>query len=303
MGFVKVIKNKAYFKRFQVKFRRRREGKTDYRQRKRLVAQDKTKYNSPKYRLVVRITNTDVIAQIVEAKIIGDQVLASAYAHELTSYGMPVGHTNYAAAYATGLLLARRILTKLGLADKYQGTSEITGEDYNVEPIQDGPRPFFALLDVGLRRTTTGARIFAAMKGAADGGIEIPHSDRRLVGYDAEEKKLHPEVLRKHIFAGHVADYMKLLAESDEEKYKKVFSQYIKAGITAASLESSWAKVHKAIRDKPAAVKKEKKPLKEGEKPKSYRTRKGLSLAQRKIRIKQKIAAKARGETQEPAQE
>ena len=40
------------------------EGKTDYRARKRLVAQDKSKYNTPKYRLVVRFTNTDVIAQV-----------------------------------------------------------------------------------------------------------------------------------------------------------------------------------------------------------------------------------------------
>jgi hypothetical protein len=50
MPFVKVVKNKAYFKRFQVKFRRRREGKTDYFARKRLVVQDKNKYNTPKYR-------------------------------------------------------------------------------------------------------------------------------------------------------------------------------------------------------------------------------------------------------------
>ncbi len=54
MPFVKVQKTKAYFKRYQVKFRRRREGKTDYRARKRLITQDKNKYNSPKYRLVVR---------------------------------------------------------------------------------------------------------------------------------------------------------------------------------------------------------------------------------------------------------
>ena len=39
MAFVKVIKNKAYFKRYQVKFKRRRSGKTDYRQRKGLIIQ------------------------------------------------------------------------------------------------------------------------------------------------------------------------------------------------------------------------------------------------------------------------
>lgn len=38
-AFVKVQKTKAYFKRYQVKFRRRREGKTDYRARKRLISQ------------------------------------------------------------------------------------------------------------------------------------------------------------------------------------------------------------------------------------------------------------------------
>ena len=56
-AFVKVQKNKAYFKRYQPKFKRRREGKTDYYARKRLCVQDKNKYNTPKYRLVVRITN------------------------------------------------------------------------------------------------------------------------------------------------------------------------------------------------------------------------------------------------------
>jgi large subunit ribosomal protein L5e len=69
MGFVKVVKNKAYFKRFQVKYRRRREGKTDYQARRRLTIQDKNKYNTPKYRFVVRFTNKDVITQIIYATI------------------------------------------------------------------------------------------------------------------------------------------------------------------------------------------------------------------------------------------
>ena len=61
---MKVVKNKAYFKRFQVKFKRRREGKTDYYARKRLIVQDKNKYNTPKYRLVVRFSNKDITAQV-----------------------------------------------------------------------------------------------------------------------------------------------------------------------------------------------------------------------------------------------
>jgi len=287
MVFVKVVKNKAYFKRFQVKYKRRREGKTDYYARKRLVAQDKNKYNSPRYRLVVRFTNKDVITQITYAKMTGDFVLAAAYSHELPRYGAPSGLTNYAAAYATGLLLARRVLTKLGLADKYKGNTEITGADYNVEELQEGPHPFRALLDVGLRRTTTGSKVFAALKGAADGGIDIPHSDRRFVGYDEEAKTLNAEVLRKHIFGGHVADYMKKLQEEDPTKYEAHFSGYIKAGIKPDGVEAAWAKAHKAIRADPS-FKKSDRVIK----PTVKKT--PLSLAQRKDRIKQKLAARAR---------
>ena len=159
MGFVKIVKNKAYFKRFQVKLKRRREGKTDYRARRRLINQDKNKYNTPKYRLVVRISNKDVTAQIAYAQLTGDRVLCSAYSHELKKYGAKVGFTNYAACYATGLLLARRLLTQLKLADKYPGVKEATGEDKVVEHPEHGPRPFKALLDVGLARTSTGAAV------------------------------------------------------------------------------------------------------------------------------------------------
>merc|ERR1712137_390842 len=186
MAFEKIIKNKQYFKRYQVKYRRRREGKTDYKRRSKLTKQDKNKYNSPKYRFVVRITNKDVICQIAYAKIQGDVILAAAYAHELPRYGMPVGLTNYSACYATGLLLARRLLKKLGLDTQYEGKVEVDGELFTIEELGDGPRPFYALLDVGLARTTTGARVFAALRGALDGGLNIPHSETRFRGYDAE---------------------------------------------------------------------------------------------------------------------
>lgn len=61
------------------------------------------------------------------------------------------------------------------MGDRYRGVTDITGEQYNVEGLDDGPRPFRCFLDVGLVRTTTGNRVFAAMKGAADGGLDIPH--------------------------------------------------------------------------------------------------------------------------------
>ncbi len=76
---------------------------------------------------------------------------------------MQVGLTNYSAAYCVGLLVARRILTKLNLADTYKGQEEPDGEDYNVEPVEDGPRPFYCLLDTGLKRTSTGSKVGASL--------------------------------------------------------------------------------------------------------------------------------------------
>lgn len=251
MPFVKVVKNKAYFKRFQVKFRRRREGKTDYFARKRLVVQDKNKYNTPKYRMIVRITNRDIITQIAYARLDGDKVVAAAYAHELPKYGVKVGLTNYAAAYCTGLLLARRVLKKHNLDTVYEGTTEIDGEHFMVEDVDDGPGAFRACLDVGLARTSTGARVFGALKGAVDGGLDIPHSEKRFPGYDAEEKSLNAEVHRNHIFGQHVAEYMRSLKDEDEDAYKRQFSQFIKNGINADSIEGMYTKAHAAIRKDP----------------------------------------------------
>ncbi|KAH9310837.1 hypothetical protein KI387_025872, partial [Taxus chinensis] len=206
--FVKAQKSKAYFKRFQVKFKRRREGKTDYRARIRLINQDKNKYNTPKYRFVVRFSNKDIVAQIIYATLAGDVTMAAAYSHELPRYGLEVGLTNYAAAYCTGLLLARRVLKHLEMDEEYVGNEEATGEDFSVEP-GDTRRPFRALLDVGLVRTTTGNRVFGALKGALDGGLDIPHSEKRFAGYSKDDKSLDADVHRKYIFGGHVSAYMK----------------------------------------------------------------------------------------------
>ena len=124
-------------------------------------------------------------------------------------------------AYATGLLCARRALHKLGLGDKYEGVTEPDGTLKLIETIdeEDAPRPFKCYLDVGLKRTSTGSRVFGAMKGASDGGIFIPHSEKRFPGYDPESKELDAEVLKKYIFGGHVAEYMESLEEEDDERY------------------------------------------------------------------------------------
>ncbi|KAI8869159.1 60S ribosomal protein L5-B [Ramicandelaber brevisporus] len=294
MPFVKKQKTDAYFARYQVKYRRRREGKTDYYARKRLVTQAKNKYNSPKYRLVVRFTGKDIICQIVYAKIQGDFVLASAYAHELKQYGITVGLTNWAAAYATGLLVARRVLSKLKLADKYEGVVNPDGSVEQTEENEEGPRPFKAFLDVGLRRTSTGAKVFAAMKGASDGGMFVPHSEKRFPGYSAEGKngELDSEVLRKYIFGGHVADFMRLLQEEDEERYQRQFGQFIKNGVSADSLEEMYKKAHAAIRANPAAAKPAKAAISQEAKDKAKKYKKQrLNLKQRRNKTEQRKAA------------
>lgn len=210
----------------------------------------------------MRFSNRDITCQIQYATIAGDIVVATAYSHELKEFGLKQGLTNYAAAYCTGLLLARRVLTKFNLADTYkvrmcpcrlgvaqvgmggvrsyavplhrytlpqirqlgvleaapdcslvaltackcpecaglhclclevsvlsfcqafgnrapgscslsytearhmQGLedAEAVGEDYNVDEVDDAPRPFTALLDTGLKRTSTGSKVFAALK-------------------------------------------------------------------------------------------------------------------------------------------
>jgi len=251
MGFIKVVKNKAYFKRFQVKYKRRRQAKTDYHARKRLVVQDKNKYKTPKYRFVVRITNRDVVCQIFSADLTHDVCLMAAYSHELPRYGLKVGLTNYAAAYATGLLLARRVNKKLGL--DYAGCEEVDGEDFNVEADPEGKAPFKALLDVGLRRTTTGARVFGALKGACDGGLEIPHNNRRFPGTEntGSEYVADADTHKKYIFGGHVAEYMDSLHEDDEEAYQKQFSRFIELGIGSEDLEGIYETAHKKIREDP----------------------------------------------------
>jgi len=256
MGFIKVVKNTAYYKRYQVKYRRRRSNQTDYKARVAMVNQDKNKYQTPKYRFVVRLTNKDVICQIFSSDIEHDICIASAYSHELKRYGLTVGLTNYAAAYATGLLLARRIDAKFKLG--YKGSLAVDGKEYHVkEDPSAGMAPFKALLDVGLARTTTGARVFGALKGAVDGGLNIPHNVRRFPGSIKPEEgkkwEYDAKVHRKYIFGGHVADYMRQLSEADPAAYKRQFSKFVAAGITADKLEKLYQAAHAAIRRNPNA--------------------------------------------------
>jgi large subunit ribosomal protein L5e len=266
MAFVKIVKNKAYSKRMQVKPKRRRQGKTDYYARRRLTCQRKNKYDSKKYRLVVRRTCTKIITQIIYSTMTGDKVLCAADSQELKAHGLTAGLTNYSACYATGLLLARRLLKQVGLAEEYKANGKVDGEMFLVE-CEGEKRPFKALMDVGIQRTTTGARIFGALKGACDGGINVPHSTKRFPGYskakieiitnkrgkatDTEKSgaKYDAKVHKERIFGTHVTTYMNAVKKEDPAKYKTLFSQWDKCLTTnkAKTCEDVYKKVHKAI--------------------------------------------------------
>merc|ERR1719152_568157 len=97
-------------------------------------------------------------------------VVAQSHSKELTAFGIPVGHKNYAAGYACGLLTARRLLKKFGLDEKFEGKTEVDGEEYHVEDEEDEDerKPFKAIVDVGLH---------------------VPHKQKKFPGYEPAEDK------------------------------------------------------------------------------------------------------------------
>jgi large subunit ribosomal protein L5e len=234
-------------------------------------------------------TNKDIITQIVSSEIGGDKIFMAAYAHELKRYGIKHGLTNWAAAYATGLLLARRTLTKLKLDEEFVGVEEPDGEFKLTEATEgdEERRPFKCFLDVGLVRTTTGARIFGAMKGVSDGGLYVPHSENRFPGYDPESKELDSDTLSKYIFGGHVGEYMETLADDDEERYKLLFQGYIDDEIEADGLKELYQSAHKAIREEPF----KQDPEAGGKKSADYWKKESLKYKNRKLTHEQRKKA------------
>ncbi len=131
---------------YKVPFRRRREGRTDYKARKALIV-------SRLPRVVTRSSLKHTNVQIVEAEPAGDRVVASANSQELKNYGWQAACGNLPSAYLTGLLCGVRAVAK------------------NVKK---------AVPDIGLHRPTRGARIFASLKGVIDAGVDIPHDAEKL---------------------------------------------------------------------------------------------------------------------------
>merc|ERR1712160_91639 len=176
------------------------------------------------------------------------------------------------------------------------------------EEDDEGPRPFKAILDVGLQRTCVGARLWGALKGAADGGLHVPHNTKNFPGYKAPEDKggeaeYDAEAHKDRIFGGHVKDYMEMLEEEDATKYEAHFAKYIAADIDADKLEDMYSEAHDKIKEDPDPEEKEKKGVSHVRKGNKVKTSDGtehtrsikLSLKQRRLEVQAKIqAAQAR---------
>ena len=152
--------------RYKVPMRRRREVRTDYHQRLRLL-------KSGKPRLVARVSNRHVRAQLVTTSPSGDETRASASSDELAEYGWEAPTNNLPAAYLTGYLLGKRAL-EAGLET--------------------------AVLDIGLNSATPGAKVFAVQEGAIDAGLVVPHNESVFADWDRTRGE-------------HIAEYAEQLEE------------------------------------------------------------------------------------------
>lgn len=136
--------------RYKVPMRRRREVRTDYHQRLRLL-------KSGKPRLVARKSNNQTTAQLVATGPQGDETIAGATSADLAEYGWEAPTGNLPAAYLTGYLAGKRAL------------------DAGAEQ---------AVLDIGLNTATPGNKVFAVQEGAIDAGLDVPHNEDVFADWD-----------------------------------------------------------------------------------------------------------------------
>ena len=143
----------AHGPRQRNRFRRRMEGLTDYRRRLKLL-------RSRKSRAVVRVSNTRTTCQLVDWSAEGDKVSITQTGGDLVAnYGWPenMSQKNIPASYLVGFAMGKAALAA--------GHSE-------------------AVLDIGLAASSSGSRVFAALKGMVDAGLDIPHSDEIIPSDD-----------------------------------------------------------------------------------------------------------------------
>ena len=179
-------------------YRRKREGKTNYPKRIRLLS-------SGKPRLVVRKSLKNMHIQIITYTEKGDKVLASADSRELIKYGWNLNRGNLPAAYLTGLLIGK----------KARGKAEE------------------AILDIGLQESIGGSRVYAALKGAVDAGMKIPHSDDIF----PDEKRIRGE---------NITAYALKLKKEEPDKFKRFFADYEK-NVPTLRVEDVFEKVMENI--------------------------------------------------------
>lgn len=153
-----------------VLFRRKREQKTDYESRLKLLL-------SKQLRLVVRFTNSRVIAQIVEFHTTGDKVLAAVDSTSLKDLGWNYSQKNFPAAYLTGLLL--------GKTAKAKGIKQ-------------------AIFDAGSISPLKKSKVYAFLKGVVDSGLPVPH----------EGKDIFPN--EDHLSGKHISTYAQSLKGKKE---------------------------------------------------------------------------------------
>ncbi len=158
----------AHGSRYKVALKRRDEGKTNYGARLKLIELDKA-------RLVVRLTNNHVIAQIVNISKEGDETVISAHSNELKQMGWLGSTKNSSAAYLTGYLCGKKALA---------------------EDVDE------AVLDIGLKSPTKGTKVFAVLKGAVDSGLHVPHGESVL----PDDERIRGE---------HIAQYADSLSEEE----------------------------------------------------------------------------------------
>ncbi len=176
-------------RRKYVAYRRKREGKTDYKKRLAML-----KSNLP--RLVVRKSLNNLSLQIIEYHKIGDKVLATAHSRELIKLGYKGNRSNLPAAYLLGLLIA----------DK--------AKKAKIKKV---------IFDIGFYQKVPGNLLFAALKGAVENGLNVPHTDNV---FPSEERLL----------GEHIVNYAKSL-EGDKVKFEKQFSVYMKQGLKPQDLK------------------------------------------------------------------
>ena len=148
---------------YRVPFRRRRDGKTDYRRRLKLL-------KSGKLRVVVRKSNKYIRMQLISADKEGDKTLVSAMSSELQNFGYTGGRCNGPAAYLTGLLFGKRA--------KAAGDGE-------------------GILDIGLITPVHGSNVYASLKGALDSGLAIPHDPEVFPSEDRVSGSIIASFLQK----------------------------------------------------------------------------------------------------------